>query len=61
LSANGNDDFGVAIDAGNTSNIIYGVGAQGNGTDDLFDAYADCDHDLSFFNFFTNANQACIE
>jgi hypothetical protein len=61
LSADDNEKYGVAIDAGNTGNVINGVGAHGNGTDDLFDGNTDCDHDLWFFNFFNNVNQTCIQ
>jgi hypothetical protein len=61
LSADDNEKYGVAIDAGNTGNVINGLGAHGNGTDDLFDGNTDCDHDLWFFNFFNNVNQTCIQ
>jgi hypothetical protein len=61
LSVNDNHDTGVAIDTGNTNNVINGLGAHGNGSNDLFDGNTDCDHDLWFFNFFNSVNQACIE
>jgi hypothetical protein len=61
MSADDNENSGIAIDAGNTNNVINGIGAGKNGTDDMFDGNTDCDHDLWFFNFFVEANQECIE
>jgi hypothetical protein len=61
LSANDNDDVGVAIDAGKTDDVINGLGAHGNGSNDLFDANTDCDNNLRFFNFFNKASQPCIQ
>lgn len=60
ISANNNTVYGIAIDKGNSRNTVAGVGSQGNGSDDLFDANPDCKTDLWFFNFFTNASQPCI-
>ncbi len=45
-------EIGVAIDVGNTNNVINGLGAHANGTDDLFDANTDCDNNLWFSRFF---------
>jgi hypothetical protein len=61
ISANDNEAMGVVIDQGNGRNIIAGVGAHGNPADDLYDANADCHNNLWFFNFFSTANQPCVQ
>jgi hypothetical protein len=57
---NKNSDAGVAIDLGDSGNVIDESGGSSNTTDDAVDKNKKCDHDTWIENGFTTASQSCI-
>ncbi|HYB91389.1 MAG TPA: hypothetical protein VEC38_10120 [Candidatus Binataceae bacterium] len=60
-TADGNGNYGIAIELGSTGNNVTDTSATGNGTDDLYDANSGCDSDLWYFNYFNTASASCID
>jgi hypothetical protein len=58
--ASTNGAIGIAIDLGNTNNIVTDTQATANTVDDLSDQNANCDNNLWILNSFVTANAACI-
>lgn len=59
-TSDSNGHYGIAIDLGNTGNIVTDITSTGNPTFDMFDANPGCDSDLWFFATFGTASQSCI-
>lgn len=59
--ASTNTKYGVAIDLGDTGNIVGDMEGGSNGTDDALDNNANCDSNVWVSDSFPNANQSCIQ
>lgn len=59
-TSSNNGKYGVVIDLGNTGNIVTDLTAKSNGTMDLLDENASCDHNQWFFITFNTASPGCI-
>lgn len=57
---NKNSSVGVAIDLGDSGNVIDESGGSSNTTDDAADKNKKCDHDTWMENSFTTVSQSCI-
>ena len=57
---NKNSDVGVAIDLGDSGNVIDESGGSSNTTDDAADKNKKCDHNVWMEDGFTKASQSCI-
>lgn len=53
--------YGIAVDRGNTGNIITETEAINSTKSDLFDGNPGCDRNLWRVNTFTTANHSCIQ
>ena len=56
--SNGGD--GIAIDLGDSGNLVTDMNANSNTGDDAVDENPSCDHNLWFANFITNPGSSCI-
>jgi hypothetical protein len=56
------DDFGIAVDSGDSNNIVDDNVSFDSVVDNLWDGNLSpaCDHNLWFDNLFSSANQSCI-
>jgi hypothetical protein len=59
--ASTNAAIGIAIDIGNTNNIVTDTHASANTVDDLSDQNSNCGNNLWILNSFVTANAACIQ
>jgi Right handed beta helix region len=56
-----NTNYGIAVDLGDSKNIVTDTTDVDNGIDDLFDANSGCDSNQWFLNDFDTANKTCID
>jgi len=57
--ASGSQNYGIAIDSGNTGNVLSGIYASGDASDDLDDQNAGCGSNV-WFNNLGSRNASCI-